>query len=106
MEKIKAIGIAVIAIATIATGTILASAQAAELSGELTIAGSTTVLPINQDCARLLMEKNPVLRISVSGGGSGHGTKAVGADEIDIGAALHDIKAKEREGGVKQHNAI
>ncbi|RLI85866.1 MAG: phosphate ABC transporter substrate-binding protein, partial [Candidatus Altiarchaeales archaeon] len=53
----------------------------------LSIAGSTTVLPINQECARLLMEKNPGLRISVSGGGSGHGIKSVGAGEIDIGAA-------------------
>ena len=101
MEKFVAV-----VIAAIEAAVVLTPAQATELSGELTIAGSTTVLPINQDCARLLMEKNPVLRISVSGGGSGHGTKAVGADEIDIGAALHDIKAKEREGGVKQHNAI
>ena len=100
MEKIKAIGITAVviaAIATIATGTVLASTQAAELSGELTIAGSTTVLPINQECARLLMEENPDLRISVSGGGSGHGVKAVGEGAIDIGAASRDVKAKELE---------
>ena len=69
----------------------------AELSGELTIAGSTTVLPINQECARLLMDKNPALRISISGGGSGHGVKSVGAGEIDIGAASRDVKSKEME---------
>ncbi len=102
MEKIKAVVIAAIvvaAIATIGTAVVLMPAQGspAELSGKLAIAGSTTVLPINQECARLLMDKNPALRISVSGGGSGHGVKSVGAGEIDIGAASRDVKSKEME---------
>ena len=63
----------------------------------LTIAGSSTLLPMNQECARILMEGNPNLRISVSGGGSGHGVMAVGSDEVDIGAASRDIKSKEME---------
>ncbi|CAD6494736.1 MAG: PBP superfamily domain protein [Candidatus Argoarchaeum ethanivorans] len=63
----------------------------------LTVAGSTTVLPINQECARLMMDTNPGLKISVSGGGSGHGIKSVGAGEINIGAASRDIKSKEME---------
>jgi len=97
MEKIKAVvigGIVVAAIVTIGVAVVSMPAQGstADLSGELTIAGSTTVLPINQECARLLIEQNPGLRISVSGGGSGHGVKAVGAREIDIG-----VKSKEME---------
>ncbi|HJH27548.1 MAG TPA: hypothetical protein C5S37_12495 [Methanophagales archaeon] len=76
---------------------VAAAPTPAELSGELTIAGSTTVLPINQECARLLMENNPALRISISGGGSGHGVKSVGAGEIDIGAASRDVKSEEME---------
>jgi len=63
----------------------------------LTVAGSTTVLPVNQECARLMMDTNPGLKISVSGGGSGHGIKAVGSGEINIGAASRDIKSKEME---------
>ncbi|RZB32275.1 MAG: phosphate transport system substrate-binding protein [Candidatus Argoarchaeum ethanivorans] len=63
----------------------------------LTVAGSTTVLPINQECARLMMDTNPGLKISVSGGGSGHGIKSVGAGEINIGAASRDIKSEEME---------
>ena len=63
----------------------------------LTVAGSTTVLPVNQECARLMMDTNPGLKISVSGGGSGHGIKAVGAGEINIGAASRDIKSEEME---------
>jgi len=102
MEKIKAVEIAAIVVAAIATiGTAVVSMPAqgapAELSGKLAIAGSTTVLPINQECARLLMDKNPALRISISGGGSGHGVKSVGAGEIDIGAASRDVKSKEME---------
>ncbi|RZN16433.1 MAG: phosphate ABC transporter substrate-binding protein [Methanosarcinales archaeon] len=61
----------------------------------LTVAGSTTVLPINQECARLMMDTSPELKISVSGGGSGHGIKSVGAGEINIGAASRDIKSEE-----------
>jgi len=104
MEKIKAVVIAAIvvagmAVAGIGTAVVSMTAQGApaELSGELTIAGSTTVLPINQECARLLMDKNPALRISISGGGSGHGVKSVGAGEIDIGVASRDVKSKEME---------
>ncbi|MEA2033670.1 MAG: phosphate ABC transporter substrate-binding protein PstS family protein [Euryarchaeota archaeon] len=104
MEKIKAVVIMAIVIAGIAVMVIGATvvsmpAQGApvELSGKLAIAGSTTVLPINQECARLLMDKNPALRISISGGGSGHGVKSVGAGEIDIGAASRDVKSKEME---------
>jgi len=67
------------------------------LSGSLTVAGSTTVLPLNQEWARLMMEANPDLRISVSGGGSGHGVKSVGAGEVDIGASSRDVKSSEME---------
>ena len=91
----------VAAIATIGTAVVSVPAPVqgvtAELSGQLTIAGSTTVLPINQECARLLKEKYPALRISVAGGGSGHGIKSVGAGEIDIGAASRDVKPAEME---------
>ncbi|HID19796.1 MAG TPA: phosphate ABC transporter substrate-binding protein [Methanophagales archaeon] len=97
MEKIKAAVMAAIVVAVIATAAVTMPVQAAELSGELTIAGSTTVLPINQECARVLMVENPELRISVSGGGSGHGVKAVGEGAIDIGAASRDVKSKEME---------
>jgi phosphate transport system substrate-binding protein len=95
-KAIVVAAIVAIAVVTVMTPTMHAATQTG-LSGELTVAGSTTVLPINQECARLLMEANPDLRISVSGGGSGHGVKAVGAGEIDIGAASRDVKTAEME---------
>ncbi len=83
--------------ASFAANPIAAQVIPTDLSGELTIAGSTTVLPISQECARILMENNPSLRISVAGGGSGHGVKAAGSGEIDIGAASRDVKSAEME---------
>ena len=99
MEKIKAVAMAAIVVMAMGVVVGLTPAQGAPtgISGKLTVAGSTTVLPINQECARLLMEENSALRISVSGGGSGHGVKSVGAGEIDIGAASRDVKAAELE---------
>jgi phosphate transport system substrate-binding protein len=88
----------IVSIAAIVLVAALVIAAGCLQTGEtLTIAGSTTVLSINEECKRLLMEENPDLRISVSGGGSGHGIRAVGAGEIDIGAASRDIKPEEME---------
>ncbi len=99
MGKNKAIVVAAmvaIAVVTVVIPAMHAATQTG-LSGKVTIAGSTTILPINQECARLLMNANPNLRISVSGGGSGHGIKSVGVGEIDLGAASRDVKAAEME---------
>jgi len=97
MKKAKAIATTALVLLALGAGLTPAidAAIPTGLAGSLTIAGSTTLLPINQECARLLMDANRDLRISVSGGGSGHGVKAVGAGEIDIGAASRDIKPSE-----------
>lgn len=99
-RKVKVAGalLLLLALGTVVSGVPGAWAETPTgLSGSLNIAGSTTLLPINQECARLLMAANPNLRISVSGGGSGHGVKAAGAGEIDIGAVSRDVKSSERE---------
>jgi phosphate transport system substrate-binding protein len=67
------------------------------LSGNLNIAGSTTIQPIASGWASLLMEKNRGFKITVAGGGSGHGIKSIGAGEIDIGMSSRDIKPQELE---------
>lgn len=64
---------------------------------KLQIAGSTTVLPIAEECARVFMEKHPGSQIYVSGGGSSHGVKAVADGTVDIGDASRDLKPSERE---------
>jgi len=64
---------------------------------KLQIAGSTTVLPVAEECARAFMEKHPGSRIFVSGGGSSHGVKAVADGTVDIGTASRDLKSSETD---------
>ena len=63
--------------------------------GDLTVAGSSTLLPITQECANLFMEEYPLSYISVAGGGSGHGVKSAGSGEVDIGQSSRNIKDSE-----------
>lgn len=62
---------------------------------KLQIAGSTTVLPVAEECARVFMEQHPGSRIFVSGGGSSHGVQAVADGTVDIGCASRDLKSSE-----------
>lgn len=64
-------------------------------AGELVIKGSTTVLPIAQKAAEAYMAENPDVKISLSGGGSGNGIKAIIDGTADIGNASRFIKQKE-----------
>jgi phosphate transport system substrate-binding protein len=64
-------------------------------AGSLVLKGSTTVLPIAQKVAEAYMKENPDVRISISGGGSGNGMKAIIDGTTDIGNASRFIKEKE-----------
>ena len=59
------------------------------------IKGSTTVLPIGQKSAELFMKSHPDVNMSVSGGGSGNGIKAIVDGTCDIAMASRFVKAKE-----------
>jgi len=72
---------------------LIASSQG--FAGELVIKGSTTVLPIAQKAAEAYMAENPDVKISLSGGGSGNGIKAIIDGTADIGNASRFIKQKE-----------
>jgi phosphate transport system substrate-binding protein len=64
---------------------------------KLQIAGSTTVLPIAEECARVFMEQRPGDRVFVSGGGSSHGVKAVADSTMGIGTVSRDLTDYELE---------
>jgi len=68
------------------------------------IKGSTTVLPIAQAAAEAFMKKRPDINISLSGGGSGDGIKALIDKSTDIANSSRDMKPEEvklaRERGV------
>jgi phosphate transport system substrate-binding protein len=54
-------------------------------AGSISIAGSTALLPLALDAARVYQEQNKDIKISVSGGGSGTGISQVAGKAIDIG---------------------
>jgi len=61
------------------------------------IKGSTTVLPIAQAALEAYMKAHPGVNISLSGGGSGDGIKALIDKSTDIATSSREIKAKEVE---------
>lgn len=64
-------------------------------AGNVEIKGSTTVLPIAQKTAEAYMKQNPDVKISISGGGSGNGIKAIIDGSTDIADSSRFIKDKE-----------
>lgn len=64
-------------------------------AGNLVIQGSTTVLPIAQKVAEAYMKVNPKVKISLSGGGSGEGIKALIDGTTDIADSSRFIKDEE-----------
>ncbi len=61
----------------------------------IVIKGSTTVLPIAQAALEAFMKKNPGVQISLSGGGSGEGIKALLDKTTDIANSSREIKKEE-----------
>ena len=61
----------------------------------IVIKGSTTVLPIAQAGLEAYMKKNPGVQISLSGGGSGEGIKALIDKTTDIATSSREIKKEE-----------
>ncbi len=64
-------------------------------SQQITVTGSTTVLPIAEKAREAFEDEYPSARIMVSGGGSSVGIKAVGEGTADIGMASRDLKPEE-----------
>jgi len=66
-------------------------------AGNVVIKGSTTVLPIAQATLEAYMKANPGANISLSGGGSGEGIKALIDQSTDIANSSREIKKTEVE---------
>lgn len=78
---------------TLAGFTCAGAAQAAELS----INGSTTVLPIMQKVSEQYMADHPDAKLALSGGGSGNGIKALIDGLTDVAMSSREIKSGEME---------
>lgn len=64
-------------------------------AANVVIKGSTTVLPIAQVTLEAYMKANPGVNISLSGGGSSEGIKALLDKSADIANASREMKKKE-----------
>ncbi len=69
----------------------------AKAADEISVNGSTTVLPIMQKVSEAYMAANPGVQIALSGGGSGNGIKALIDGLTDIAMSSRDIKGSEKE---------
>ncbi|HPE45383.1 MAG TPA: PstS family phosphate ABC transporter substrate-binding protein, partial [Deltaproteobacteria bacterium] len=77
---------------------------------DITIKGSTTVLPVAQIAAEEFMDRNPGITISVQGGGSGVGIASLLDKTTDIADSSRKIKkeeiAKAQAAGVNPHEIV
>ena len=67
------------------------------LSGQLQLAGSTTVQPLAEKLAEAFMGLNPGLVIEIQGGGSSVGVTSAGEGTVDVGNASRGVKDSELE---------
>jgi phosphate transport system substrate-binding protein len=67
------------------------------LSGQVQIAGSTTVQPLTEVLAEAFSALNPDVTIEVQGGGSSVGVTSAGEGTVDIGQASRNVKDSEFE---------
>ena len=93
MKKVRFVTAALAISAWLATGV---------WAGNLRIDGSTTVLPIAQKAAEAYMKEHPDVSISVSGGGSGNGIKAIIDGTTDIADSSRFIKEEEVKQAVEK----
>lgn len=81
----------------------LALTASPAFAGKLVIKGSTTVLPIAQKATEAYMALHPDTVITLSGGGSGNGIKAIIDGTATIGNSSRFIKDKEVKQAVDQN---
>lgn len=71
-------------------------------ASDITMNGSTTVLPIAQSAAEKYMGSGSGVKITVSGGGSGNGIKAIIDGTTDIANSSRFIKTEEVKAAVEK----
>lgn len=83
------------------TGSTGGTQTKSDLSGTITIDGSSTVFPISQAVAEGFMDANPGVNVTVSESGTGGGFKKFVNGELDITGASRPIEPEEVEAAKK-----
>ena len=112
MKNLSVFGITVLLFALVLTGcqseggAVQQPAQDPEekcLSGNITIAGSTSVQPLAEELAGAFMDMYPDVRIDVQGGGSSVGVQSANERIADIGNASRELKDSEKPYNLHEH---
>jgi phosphate transport system substrate-binding protein len=85
----------ILAVLAVACCVTILGAGVALAAGEFSINGSTTILPFAQSTAEAFMKLYPDVRVSVSGGGSGNGAKALIDGTVEIASMSRAMKDSE-----------
>lgn len=107
-KKLAVAGIAVLALAGLSgCGGSQEKADAGktgEVSGKVTVSGSSALLPMAKDAAAKFKAENPKVSMTMSAGGSGTGLKQVAEGSVDIG--MSDVAAEEKLPGDKAKGLV
>lgn len=111
--RVRTLALALAAVALVATGCAKTeapapgapAAPAGDVTGKVSAAGSTALLPLIQQAAEEFMDRNPKLTVNVSGGGAFTGLTQVTAGSIDIGNFDMELPQEYKDKGLKQFPA-
>lgn len=95
MQKKKMSVIGLVSIVLVASVLMAGCTENDDEMQEVTVTGSSTVLPIAETAAEEFNKEHDDIQVSVSGGGSGYGINAIIEGTADIGMASRDIKQSE-----------
>lgn len=70
------------------------AASGSKVSGQVTVSGSSALLPLAKDAAAKFKTKNPDVSITLNAGGSGTGLKQVAEGSVNIGNS--DVPAEKK----------
>lgn len=90
----------------ILTCILLFGATAALAETDIRVDGSTTVLPAMQKIVEAYMKANPGVNITVSGGGSGNGIKAIIDATTNVAMSSREIAPKELDAAKEKGHAV
>ena len=85
---------------------LLFGASAAMAETSIRVDGSTTVLPAMQKIVEAYMKANPGVNITVSGGGSGNGIKAIIDGSTNVAMSSREMKPKEFDAAKEKGHAV
>ncbi|WP_455616440.1 phosphate ABC transporter substrate-binding protein [Eisenbergiella sp.] len=80
-----------------------AASGGADLSGSISMAGSTSMEKLSNALAESFMAKYPGVTVTAEFTGSGAGVEAVAAGSVDIGNASRNLTEEEKAGGVAEN---